>query len=83
MIIIIFFVRFCFLGSSENTQSRKKNTMSSMKDITELDQCDTVRLSACILCNIMSLYLNCCLELKIEILKYMFGFQGQAIDFRM
>ena len=38
MIIIIFFVRFCFLGSSENTQSRKKNTMSSMKVITELDQ---------------------------------------------
>ena len=26
---------------------------------------------------------NCCLELKIEILKYMFGFQGQAIDFSM
>ena len=44
---------------------------------------DTVRLSACILCNIMSLYLNCCLELKIEILKYMFGFQGQAINFSM
>ena len=38
VIIIIFFVRFCFLGSSENTQSRKKNTMSSMKVITELDQ---------------------------------------------
>ena len=46
-------------------------------------QCDTVRLSASILCNIMSLYLNCCLELKIEILKYMFRFQGQAIDFSM
>ena len=45
--------------------------------------CDTVRLSAYILCNIMSLYLNCCLELKTEILKYMFRFQGQAIDFSM
>ena len=47
------------------------------------ETCDTVRLSAYILCNIMSLYLNCCLELKIEILKYMFRFQGQAIDFSM
>ena len=26
---------------------------------------------------------NCCLELEIEILKYTFGFQGQAIDFSM
>ena len=41
-----------------------------------IGQCDTVRLSACILCNSMSLYLNCCLELKIEILKYMFRFEG-------
>ena len=38
-VIIIFLVRFCFLGSSENTQPRKKkSTMSSMKVVAELDQ---------------------------------------------
>ena len=45
--------------------------------------CVTVRLSACMLCNILSLYKIVVLELKIEILKCMFGFQGQAIDFSM